>query len=675
MRKRIALLLTLGFLFLNSGCEEATKPNPVDPDIPSTDFTVSLNEVTLPNGFHSSLLDIKEIPVPNPEQLPTGNKAAPLAFDITYNSQASTDFSPEMTILTFSYDKSVLSKNGLIEDFETFYYDEVSNSYKAVYSTIADITNQKIMVYTTHFTIFVITALPAVPDGTVEAPPALNDAVVFSDLTSILPTEFLIIDESFEYYKDRNYYIRSLNSSPTNKKNFEELGLSGSVGIATYNGGSASFPTSEHKHHTGDDYIAFTANQDLDVFLMYDTRGGTGINDFSKDAPWLTQNGFTIAQDTLGNTRYIETTDAVGKYTVYKNTYLKGNGIHLHGNRKGVTDTGINTNYWVIIKPAGCPPESNGFDELLPLDGRPDPVLNLSLAKESNDIVLNWDLPIDQTNIQSVLVRRSTNSYPTTPYQGDAPTGTAIGSTGFRDTSVPVGINVYYSVFTIANNQTPSLPSSIGINSASETILPTIINSTPLSGATGINRGNPIYAVFNNEMDITSLTTSSVYINGPSGLVPATITYNAVTRTLKCAPATPLDPETRYYFFITTAVKDIAGNSLGSTYSINFTTSAAAPSGNIDIEIISNFPDPELVTLSNMPAIITESQTITPSALIGSPQGNEIYQWFLNADFLGNGSVISIGPLRHDYYRLDVIVYRDGSPIGGANHFFQVIQE
>jgi hypothetical protein len=52
-------------------------------------------------------------------------------------------------------------------------------------------------------------------------------------------------------------------------------------------------------------------------------------------------------------TYFLETTDAVGRYAIYHKAYSQGETIRLHGNRQGVTDPGINTNYWVIFKRQG----------------------------------------------------------------------------------------------------------------------------------------------------------------------------------------------------------------------------------------------------------------------------------------------------------------------------------
>ena len=159
--------------------------------------------------------------------------------------------------------------------------------------------------------------------------------------------DFFTVGESFTYYQDRTYTVVPTAASTQNAITFATFGFEGALGITICNGNSSCGPFSAHKHYAGDDYVNFIAHTDLDVYAMYDTRGGVNPVDTSEDAPWLAAAGF------VDTGYFIETTDAVGLYTVYKNTYLQGQTVALHGNRKGVTDFAINTNYWVIMKEAG----------------------------------------------------------------------------------------------------------------------------------------------------------------------------------------------------------------------------------------------------------------------------------------------------------------------------------
>jgi len=166
---------------------------------------------------------------------------------------------------------------------------------------------------------------------------------------------FSLIVDGYLYYQDRDYTIAPLALSPNNTTTFAALGFEGAMGISTQDGvlGPPADPLHLHKYYTGNNYITFTALRDLDVYVMYDTRGGINRFDDSQDTPWLAAYGFTTTF--AGPHYFVETTDAVGLYKVYKKTYLAGSTVELDGNYKGLAPpppvtSNINTNYWVIIK-------------------------------------------------------------------------------------------------------------------------------------------------------------------------------------------------------------------------------------------------------------------------------------------------------------------------------------
>ncbi|HOV15181.1 MAG TPA: carboxypeptidase regulatory-like domain-containing protein, partial [Spirochaetota bacterium] len=263
-------------------------------------------------------------------------------------------------------------------------------------------------------------------------------------------------DANFKYYRDRDYYIKPITSGQ-NLATFNALGLKGSMAIATCNGGSIYGTEAEHKTYTGLDYITFTAHMDIDLYLMYDTRGGNNRNDISKDAPWLIASGFTadIVTDTNPTpTRYfVETTDGVQYYTVYKKSYLKGEVIHLHGNRRGVTDTKINTNYWVIQKRKGVFTEEPAINLCTNGGGSlpPENVTNLEAITSSTSVILKWINPNDP-NLKNVIIRRKLNSAPINPMDGDTPSGTEISPTSYKESGLTVNKNYYYTLFSYGKN-------------------------------------------------------------------------------------------------------------------------------------------------------------------------------------------------------------------------------
>jgi hypothetical protein len=121
---------------------------------------------------------------------------------------------------------------------------------------------------------------------------------------------------------------------------------------------------------------------------------------------------------------------------------------------------------------------------------------------------------------------------------------------------------------------------------------PTVSATTPTDGATGVARNISPTATFSEEMDPTTLTTSTakVYQRVRKKIrrhgkvrrvwrwvpVSAEVSYDTVSKTVTLNPygtsETLLAPSRSHRVVISTAVKDKAGNALAQNYSWTFTT-------------------------------------------------------------------------------------------------------
>ncbi len=341
--------------------------------------------------------------------------------------------------LKYTYEPALLNEAGFTEDFQVYYFDEYTNAWRPVDRLVVDAETRTITAYTSHFTTFVLTAMPASTGTVVDAPSCIGDDFP-GGIGGTAGAQFTVVDANFKYYQDRNYYIQA-------NADFADLGFAGALGIATCNGGSPCGPQNAHKLYTGGSYIDFTAHAPLDVYVMYDSRGGTGPGDTSQDAPWLAARGF------VDTGRFIETTDAVGTYTVYRRAYNVGEQIVLDGNRAGVTDGGINTNYWVVLKPAGVTTTQPASMLCSQTDGDPPGnVTDLIAAPGQNGVMLRWANPID-ADFAGVVIRRSTLGPPANPTEGVAPTGVQHHPNAYEDQGLTVGTTYMYTVFALDENQ------------------------------------------------------------------------------------------------------------------------------------------------------------------------------------------------------------------------------
>ena len=110
-----------------------------------------------------------------------------------------------------------------------------------------------------------------------------------------------------------------------------------------------------------------------------------------------------------------------------------------------------------------------------------------------------------------------------------------------------------------------------------DTTPPQISSTSPINGATGVARtGTNITATFNEDMDSSTINTSTFRVGSGGGALSGEVTYNASTKIATFAPSTPyLNYGVTYIVTIDSTVKDVAGNSLAA-YTFHFTTPAIA---------------------------------------------------------------------------------------------------
>ena len=109
-----------------------------------------------------------------------------------------------------------------------------------------------------------------------------------------------------------------------------------------------------------------------------------------------------------------------------------------------------------------------------------------------------------------------------------------------------------------------------------DTTAPTVTATTPADGAADVAVNSTLSISFSEPLNPATLTTASVTVvssgGGAGAAIAGSITFSGTTGTF--TPAAPLAGVTRYTVTITTAVKDLAGNSLASDYVLSFTTLA-----------------------------------------------------------------------------------------------------
>ncbi|MCG6142583.1 lactonase [Leptospira mtsangambouensis] len=345
----------------------------------------------------------------------------------------------EPVVLEYSYNREELESAGFLEEFQVFYFSKISNQWEPLREIVVDQEKGKIFAKTDHFTPFILTAVPKLAGtGVAAAPACLSTEMPISGSSGAVWTQ---INEHFKYYKDRNYTLISNND-------FSTLDFSGAYGIATCNGGAPSpntddcGPFSQHKYYDGNEYIKFTASEDITVYVMYDSRG-------SQDATWLAINSWALTD------KQIATTDGVGYYKVYQKQFLKNEVVTMHGNRQGIpANAGVETNYWVVVKPnnvGGTCLTQSSYGSIQQFF-----LLTLAIAGSESATFL-WTNNKDP-RFENIIVRRKKNFPPTSVEDGVAPNVSEIEDIGFRETGLDLNSTYYYAIFARNADGILSLP-------------------------------------------------------------------------------------------------------------------------------------------------------------------------------------------------------------------------
>jgi len=108
-----------------------------------------------------------------------------------------------------------------------------------------------------------------------------------------------------------------------------------------------------------------------------------------------------------------------------------------------------------------------------------------------------------------------------------------------------------------------------------DTTAPLVSFTAPADGDLSVATNRKIVTTFNEAMDPATIIAANVKVTGPGGNVSGTVTYAAGSNAASFTPASSLAVNTLYTATITTAVKDVAGNTLAANYVWSFTTAAA----------------------------------------------------------------------------------------------------
>ncbi|MBC7947359.1 MAG: Ig-like domain-containing protein [Chitinophagaceae bacterium] len=108
-------------------------------------------------------------------------------------------------------------------------------------------------------------------------------------------------------------------------------------------------------------------------------------------------------------------------------------------------------------------------------------------------------------------------------------------------------------------------------NGQSDVIRPTVTSVSPANFSIGLNSGISVSANFSEAMNATTISNATFEVRNSftNALIPATVIYNATTKSVRLYPASPLDNALLYTAKVkggTSGVKDLAGNAMVTDY-------------------------------------------------------------------------------------------------------------
>ncbi|TGL34017.1 hypothetical protein EHQ52_05695 [Leptospira koniambonensis] len=358
----------------------------------------------------------------------------------------------------FPVDLEALEEKGFSQELYVWYKDYVTKEWKLLEKGSLDKEKSIVTVHTKHFTPFILTALPVLPDSGVAAPTAcLSDESVAWGMQGVLDDSNVskaqvgTIGEGYQYYLDRPYFVKE------NEGAFRELGLQFAALVPSCQGGAGTCGVSSiHADSTASEYVSFNAVRDIDVYVMYDSRGGISPSDSSNDADWL-RTDFTLLSG-----KYIYTTEpgldpaqniGASGYKVYKRSYLQGARVVLGGNKKGTVGGGVSSNFWAVVKPKNTEGTvvSSGVLCSTGPDLRTSNPVTLKSFPGSNQNLF-WFAYEDTYAPRNIIIRRSQIAPPMAPTQGDEVSASEITSYSYLDSGLTIDTTYYYSVFALNND-------------------------------------------------------------------------------------------------------------------------------------------------------------------------------------------------------------------------------
>lgn len=234
---------------------------------------------------------------------------------------------------------------------------------------------------------------------------------------------------------------------------------------------------------------------------------------------------------------------------------------------------------------SACGPAEQGGNDATPdnpgtvADTTKPTVSSVSPSNGSANIAVNSAITVTFSEAMDASTLNASTF--TLSYASGTVSGTVIcnGSTTMFTPSLNLSYNTTYTATITTGAEDAAgntLASSYSWNFttgiASDTTPPTISSTSPANSTTGVAVNSAITTTFSENMDASTITTSTFTLKQGATLVSGTVAYSGTTAIF--TPVSSLLYNTTYTATVTTGVKDAAGNAVAINYSWSFATGA-----------------------------------------------------------------------------------------------------
>lgn len=176
---------------------------------------------------------------------------------------------------------------------------------------------------------------------------------------------------------------------------------------------------------------------------------------------------------------------------------------------------------------------------------------------------------------------------------------------------------------------------------AAVVIAPTVTSTDPTNNATNVALDKGIKAVFSQNMDPATISTSTFSLKQGATVVNGTVSYSG--NTLSFVPNSPLSPGQIYIATITTGAKNLSGTAMASNYGWIFTTAASVAAVAPTVTSTDPINNATNVALNKVVKAVF-SQEMDPASISASTFSLKLGNSVVNGTISYSGNTLSFVP-------------------------------